>query len=576
MKLQSISVSRYRSISSAKRIRLDQSTVLIGPNNEGKSNILRGLVLAMTVLTRGKQRRQIGRGTRITYNVRGYNWEMDFPINLQKKFPNGETEIVLEFDLEDQEYKEFRDSIKSNITGSLPLRIGIGKKGVSVSYHKKGRNSAVLSKKSGRIAEFVSDRIEFEHIPAVRTAESARDIVSELVSRELLRLEDDPKYQKALTQIESLQKPILNHLAASIQNTLSQFLPNVKKVSIDLPQSERMRALRRGVEILIDDGVMTPLNYKGDGVQSLSALGIIRHASERSGRGKNFVIAIEEPESHLHPKAIHELKEVIDSLSGKHQVIITSHNPLFVDRRVIANNIIVNNRKAKPAKNVDEIRNILGVRSSDNLRNAELILVVEGEDDVRSLKSILSHESEYLNEAIANATLAFDSLVGGTNLSYKLSLLRDAISLYHVFLDDDRCGRESYKKAKEAGLLEDGHVTFAKAPGRNESEFEDLVSVEKYRSSIEAKYRIKLAIPKFRGKKKWSDRIKDVFDAHGKPWDKYIKKDVKYMVSSLIESDASNALNQQSKMVVESLVRTLEDRLREKEKAQQDSTLNVS
>ncbi|MGY8689648.1 MAG: AAA family ATPase [Verrucomicrobiales bacterium] len=56
MKLESISVSRYRSISSAKRIRLDQSTVLIGPNNEGKSNILRGLVLAMTVLARGKQR----------------------------------------------------------------------------------------------------------------------------------------------------------------------------------------------------------------------------------------------------------------------------------------------------------------------------------------------------------------------------------------------------------------------------------------------------------------------------------------------------------------------------------------
>jgi putative ATP-dependent endonuclease of OLD family len=108
MKLESISVSRYRSISSAKRIRLDQSTVLIGPNNEGKSNILRGLVLAMTVLARGKQRVRIGRQFRTTYNVRGYNWKVDFPIGLQRKSPNGETEIILDFRLEDGERDEFK------------------------------------------------------------------------------------------------------------------------------------------------------------------------------------------------------------------------------------------------------------------------------------------------------------------------------------------------------------------------------------------------------------------------------------------------------------------------------------
>jgi predicted ATP-dependent endonuclease of OLD family len=125
-----------------------------------------------------------------------------------------------------------------------------------------------------------------------------------------------------------LQKPILETLSSSIYQTLKKFLPQVKEVKIELPQAERIQAFRRGTDISVDDGTKTPLQYKGDGVQSLAALGIIRHASERSSENKKFVIAIEEPESHLHPKTIHELKEVIDKLSEKHQIIITSHNPL--------------------------------------------------------------------------------------------------------------------------------------------------------------------------------------------------------------------------------------------------------
>lgn len=575
MKLESISVSRYRSISSAKKIRLDQSTVLIGPNNEGKSNILRGLVLAMTVLTRGRQRVRIGRRFRTTYNLRGYNWNMDFPISLQKKSPNGETEIILDFRLEDGEHEEFKNEIKSNISGNLPLKIAIGREGVAVTYYKKGRNSAALSKKSDKIADFVASKIEFEHIPAVRTAESAQDIVSELVSRELRILEDDSEYQKAVAKIEELQQPILDKLSDSIHTTLKQFLKHVRSVEISLPQAERLRAIRRGVEIFVNDGVKTPLDYKGDGVQSLAALGIIRHASERSGKGKNFVVAIEEPESHLHPNAIHELKDVIDDLSDKHQVIVTSHNPLFVDRRFIGNNIVVKDRKARPARNVEEIRKILGVRASDNLTNAELVLVVEGEEDIRILKAIIEANSEYLKQSIENGTLAFDFLGGGTNLSYKLSQLRSSICLYHVFLDDDKCGRESYKKAKSVGLLDDGQVNFAKAIGRDESEIEDLLKVDVYKSAIEAKFRVSLDNPKFKGKKKWSDRLHEVFKVHGKQWDDSIEREIKYLVSQAVINSPEEALTDRDSTIVSALIMAIEARLKEKEKAQQDASDNA-
>ena len=80
-----------------------------------------------------------------------------------------------------------------------------------------------------------------------------------------------------------------------------------------------------------------------------------------------MILAIEEPESHLHPSAIHQLRAVLADIASKHQVIMTTHCPLFVDRTSIKSNIIVHKNKAVPAKDVKEIRDILGVRASNNL-----------------------------------------------------------------------------------------------------------------------------------------------------------------------------------------------------------------
>lgn len=52
MRLDSFSVENYRSITQARRISLTENTVLVGPNNEGKSNILRALSAAMYALVR--------------------------------------------------------------------------------------------------------------------------------------------------------------------------------------------------------------------------------------------------------------------------------------------------------------------------------------------------------------------------------------------------------------------------------------------------------------------------------------------------------------------------------------------
>ena len=414
MELVSFSVTNYRSITTAYRLPIKQSTVLIGPNNEGKSNILRALVITLEMLSRmGGFRIQRGRLLRNSErNTEFYEWQRDFPVSLQSKTPNGESVFNLELELSDSEVAEFETEVKSSLNGTLPIELRLGEKQAGFKVLKKGPGGIALSKKAEQIAQFISKRINLSYIPAVRTAKSAHEIVGELVERELAAVESDVAYQDALKAVAKIQQPVLDKISASIKETLREFLPNVREVKVSIPEEERFRALRRACEIVVDDGTPTQLSRKGDGVQSLAALSLMRHASESSGAGRNLILAIEEPESHLHPNAIHQLKAVVNEIARKHQVIMTTHCPLFVDRSSIKSNILVHNNKATPAKDVRQIREILGVRASDNLQHAELILVVEGEDDRRAFAALLKQHSKPLAAAMSQQALGIESLQG--------------------------------------------------------------------------------------------------------------------------------------------------------------------
>jgi hypothetical protein len=81
MELVSFSVQNYRSITKANRIEIGRSTVLVGPNNEGKSNVLRALVTAMEVLKTGSRPLNVS-GVRVMlpFALRGsgaYKWVGD-------------------------------------------------------------------------------------------------------------------------------------------------------------------------------------------------------------------------------------------------------------------------------------------------------------------------------------------------------------------------------------------------------------------------------------------------------------------------------------------------------------------
>lgn len=233
MKLVSFSVANYRSITKANKIPLSDYSLLIGANNEGKSNILHALALGMNALVDWKRqvrRTSDGRVVRSSptsmigaFHRLAYDWQEDYPISKQERAkPDSTTDITLEFELNETETADFKDEIKSNLNGTLPLLIQFGQRGnLDVTVRKPGRGQATLTKKSTRIADFVSRRISFEYIPAIRTAQSASRVIEKLLSQELFRLEEDPDYQAAVAKIEELQQPVLDELASDHPDKLA-------------------------------------------------------------------------------------------------------------------------------------------------------------------------------------------------------------------------------------------------------------------------------------------------------------------------------------------------------------------
>jgi hypothetical protein len=494
-------------------------------------------------------------------HTRFYNWQHDFPLELRDKKPNGDSVIIVEFTLSDEERGEFVETTKSKLTGNLALKISLDRSNTAtVTVYKKGPGAKVQSQKIHEIARFVARRVRFEHILAVRTAKSAEEIVEHLVAAEMSRVEQDPAYAEALKKIAELQQPVLDELANSISSTLQKFLPDISGVSLRIPQQGRYEALRR-CDIYIDDGSNTLLQFKGDGVQSLAALGIMRHASESSAGGKQLILAVEEPESHLHPTAIHELRAVLADMSLHQQVVITTHNPLFVDRVAVSRNIIVQDKKARPARALEEIRDVLGVRAADNMRHADLVLVVEGDDDRIALTALLSYARPALREAFRDGVLAVEVLGGVGNLSYRLSGLRTALCLTYVFLDDDEPARRALDDAQVRGLASIKHTSMAKMLGRPDCELEDWYTPAVYQSALSAEFGIQLLAPKFRTNNKWSVRMAECQAQMARPWNESLAMQVKAVVARAVAASPETAIAPAAQLAFESFADALVSRL---------------
>ncbi|MFD5496066.1 ATP-dependent endonuclease [Streptomyces sp. NPDC127091] len=565
MRLVSFSLRNFRSITKTERLDLGSLTVLVGPNNEGKSNILLGLVSGMKLLSLYVDRlsfRQRSHSKLLSSSAgrrQIYRFERDAPVRLQGR-ETCKTTFDFVFELTEDEVAEFKRVVKSNLNGRLPVRITASRDSVDFEVRKQGPGAAALSAKSPIISAFIAQRINVRDIPSIRTADDAVDLVRGMVESELEVLEESHEYKRAVERIAELQAPVLKDLEEGLKGSLQKFLPDLKSVEVTV--TDRLSALRKNCKVVIDDGTATELRYKGDGVQSLAAMSLIHHLTETASASVGMILAVEEPEAHLHPQAVHNVRDVLSSISRRQQVVITTHSPLFVNRNEVASNVIVNENKARPARSISEIRDVLGVRISDNLNSARLILLVEGAEDRDAILALMRSSSRKLSSHLDNSVLSVECLRGAGNLGYQTTLFKQQLCLVHVFMDNDDAGKEAVNKSISLGGLDHSEVTFANFPGMRFSEIEDLYDPQLYAEDLSVKYSITFPTVDFEKRKaKWSDRMKRAFQASGQQWDDGIEAGVKKFVAEKVAEDPQSAVHSPGRSVFDNLFSVLERKL---------------
>lgn len=562
-------MENYRSIVGKQEIDLKDLSIIIGPNNEGKSNILNAITSALSILTDYEYflRRNKRYQSRTTYRMRNadirsfYDWTRDFPVGKQNNDQNGKTIFKVVFDFTSDERADLSKICGLTLVDQIIFTLKLGQKSPEIIIDYPANRRINLNTRWKKILDYLSQHIVIEYIDSVRTADRTTDLIESLIERDITQLEDESESERLLKQLEKLREPAFKKISKEVSKSIKQFLPNVKKVEVT--SVDRIRRIsHESCTVNVDDGDKTLLELKGDGIKSLVAISLMHHLAKQRHAGQDIVFAIEEPEAHLHPDSVHKLKKVLEEISDPYQVIITTHSPIFVDRAHLEKNILVTKSEIKTVTDVSEIRKDLGVKVSDNLKSATLVILTEGEEDIIILKSWLFEMSRNIETAYNEGLFDFEPMGGCNNLSYKVSLYRGLICEVLAYLDADSDGKVAYQRAKDDGLLTSKEVLMTSIRSLGQTEIEDLVKVNVYKKEIDDTFGVNLQGRVFRNNQnKWSVRVRDTFIDQGIPWDDETKLAVKKIVSQKVKEAGFASLKQNNSGSIINLKRRIEEKL---------------
>ena len=563
MKIKSFSIKNFRSITQTNDLTLFDYTVLIGPNNAGKSNILNALILAHRFIGIGPTPHFRHHRTRFltlrsipdnSYDLH-FNRHMDIPYDLQND-NTASTSFVLVYSLSSDEKKEFR-KIHKNLKGDLKISIFL-----NVDYDKleivDTNDSKKINKNIDKIKMFISNRIQIKYIDTIRNSDKSIEIINEMIAEKLSDLQDQKQYKTILSRTEKMYKNISKELSEKITESVSEFLPNITNISLDTQFKQR---IMKGItDVYVDDGANTPLETKGNGIQSLVVISLIHYFTYQPKK-KNIILIIDEPESHLHSDAIHTLYSVLRRIADKNQVMISTHSPLLINRSNISENIIVDKSQSVSAKNKDMIRKIMGIKIADNLQSANMVLLVEGKNDEKLLSKILMQKSSKIKKAIEDGTIRLCPLHGVHNLTHIVQFWMSSLCDVYVFLDNDPASIQACKHAMQYTHLTEKFITFAIAKGLKESELEDLFDISYYNDEILYMFNINLKDNSvFKKQKfKWSDRVKRVFMDNSKPYTSDTEKQLKNLVTDTLIKQKNDTLYKHQSKSITDLISALEN-----------------
>jgi putative ATP-dependent endonuclease of the OLD family len=333
-------VSGFRGIRNLE-IDLSRVTVLIGPNNSGKTSLLKALQLALGDFSRSISEEDffVGldeeRAKEILVDVRFV------PVDSMKK-------RTPRFD--DMWATEFGDKIKAEANGNqfVALRTRVRpnqiKGGFDCTRHVLQTWSEFKTWLTDKPKEEKTVRFESTHFISI---EAQRDLHYELTDRTSFagRVLAGVEYEKS--DIVEIEKAIeaLNLSAVEKSEALKAFKANLTKLNQSFdgagnveitPFPKKLRDLSKHFSVHFGEnknGIFS-MEYHGMGTRSwasmLAMTAFIESAAKKHEvESEPFfpILAVEEPEAHLHPNAQKTLYKQITDTNG--QIIVSTHSPYF-------------------------------------------------------------------------------------------------------------------------------------------------------------------------------------------------------------------------------------------------------
>lgn len=500
MKLYKFAIANYKSITSRQQVEInDEITTIVGSNNTGKSNLIKGLATGIALLE------EVGRqsGAFDPYRLgwlaerKGiYSNELDYPKSLDPK-SKASPIFRFHFRLNEAERKYFKEQLGSSINEDLPVEIKIkrgNKAGIAsaieVNYVKQ-RAPEKVKRKIPQLCRLITEKFSFASSSAVRPGEDGVREVKKLIQINLESLsENNTKYREAVEALTKFRKEQLDKMQETFRGTLDEFLPDLQ--SIEFCVNDVVEAQTRNLKVVVDDGVATVLSEKGDGVQSLFNLAVLQYkANQKRLNDQDLLTVIEEPEAHLNSSAMWRLRKVIEEMSKRQQIIVVAHSPIFVERSAVRKNILVTPSGVSQAKTIGDIRSQLGVRVNENLSQTQFQLLVEGETDKAIVEKVVGiFKLKELSRALENEILKITPTGGVKYLENHLNICENQMVTPFVMLDDDEAGREAAGRVTRRGLVQNKSIFYVKHARRKNRKainatIEDIVSFQVIVRAIE-------------------------------------------------------------------------------------------
>ena len=361
MRISRVSISNFRSIRKLE-LELKPYVVIIGPNNHGKSNILKALEFALTPSYKPS------------------------PDDFFKDSEKQESELYVELtftELTEQEKKTFEkylledESVRIRKTGKINEdgKVEVFYRGYVFSI-EEGGTTLEESNFLGRKNVAAGILPDFYLIPAVQDVTDELKIkttarLGKLLSRILDdAIETDSSLSEAREHLERAAEKLTsggpNSAIERVKQNLREELENWGvEVLVGIEPPSIGRLLEQGFKLELDDGVRTTADRKGHGLQRAVLFALLRawvralkHDSPKGDKSKEIkprkksesvVFAIEEPELYLHPQAQKMFANLLRQISAEenNQVFLTTHSPYFLKLEEYQEIVLVN--KPDPA-----------------------------------------------------------------------------------------------------------------------------------------------------------------------------------------------------------------------------------